>query len=109
MCTNMKELQTISEKIFELEQKKAKKKKEFDVLEKEIKQLKREASSYMKKRQKNELTVAGLTVLFTAYVKPAFDKEAFIAGEKDGAETYNKYLKKIPVERVTVRIAKSQS
>ena len=29
MCTNMKELQTISEKIFELEQKKAKKKKEI--------------------------------------------------------------------------------
>lgn len=28
MCKNMKELQTISEKIFELEQKKAKKKKE---------------------------------------------------------------------------------
>ena len=34
MCTNMKELQTISEKIFELEQKKAKKKKEYDALEK---------------------------------------------------------------------------
>ena len=53
MCTNMKELQTISEKIFDLEQKKAKKKKEMDALEKEIKQLKSETSSYMKKRQKN--------------------------------------------------------
>ena len=30
MCKNMKELQTVSEKIFELEQKKAKKKKEVD-------------------------------------------------------------------------------
>ena len=65
MCRTMKELQTISERIYELEQKKAKKKKEMDALEKEIKELKSETSSYMKKRQKNELTVAGLTVLFT--------------------------------------------
>ena len=107
MCTNMKELQTISEKIFELEQKKAKKKKEYDALEKKIKQLKSETSSYMKKRQKNELTVAGLTVLFTAFTKPTFDKEAFIAGEDDGQNTYNKYLKQVPIERVTVRLAKS--
>lgn len=69
MCKNMKELQTVSEKIFELEQKKAKKKKEVDALEKEIKQLKAETSTYMKKRQKNELTVAGLTILFTAFTK----------------------------------------
>lgn len=34
MCTNMKELQTISERIYELEQKKAKKKREMDELEK---------------------------------------------------------------------------
>lgn len=108
MCANMKELQTISERIFELEQKKAKKKKEMDALEKEIKQLKSETSSYMKKRQKNVLTVAGLEVLFTAYIKPSFDKDAFIAGEKDGADIYNKYLKKIPMERVTVRLAKAQ-
>lgn len=107
MCTNMKEFQTISEKIFKLEQKKAKKKKEYDALEKEIKQLKNETSSYMKKRQKNELTVAGLTVLFTPYLRPLFDKEAFIAGEKDGEETYNKYLKQIPIERVTVKLAQS--
>ena len=107
MCTNMKELQTISEKIFELEQKKAKKKKEYDALEKKIKQLKSETSSYMKKRQKKELTVAGLTVLFTAFTKPTFDKEAFIAGEDDGQNTYNKYLKQVPIERVTVRLAKS--
>ena len=55
MCANMKEFQTISERIFELEQRKAKKKKEMEALEKEIKQLKSEAASYMKKRQKNEL------------------------------------------------------
>ena len=57
MCANMKEFQTISEKIFELEQKKAKKKREMDALEKEIKQLKSETSSYMKKRQKKILAV----------------------------------------------------
>ena len=107
MCTTMKELQPITERIFELEQKKAKKKKEMDALEKEIKQLKSEASSYMKKRQKNELTVAGLTILFTAFLKPTFDKEAFIAGEENGADTYNKYLKNTPIERVTVRLAKN--
>lgn len=105
MCTNMKELQTVSEKIFELEQKKAKKKKEIDALEKEIKQLKSETSSYMKKRQKNELTVAGLTILFTAFTKPSFDKEVFITNE--GEEKYKKYLKEIPIERVTVRLAKN--
>lgn len=88
MCKNMKELQTVSEKIFELEQKKAKKKKEVDALEKEIKQLKAETSTYMKKRQKNELTVAGLTILFTAFTKASFDKEVFIADE--GEEKYKK-------------------
>ncbi len=108
MCANMQDFQTISEKIFNLEQKKAKKKRELDALEKEIKQLKSETSSYMKKRQKNELTVAGLTVLFTAYVSPRFDKDAFIAGEEDGEATYNKYLKNIPMEKVTVRLAKTQ-
>ncbi len=108
MCANMKEFQTVSEKIFELEQKKAKKKKEVDALEKEIKQLKSETSSYMKKRQKNMLTVAGLEVLFTAYVNPRFDKDAFIAGEEDGEATYQKYLKNIPMEKVTVRLAKAQ-
>ena len=107
MCATMKELQPILETIFDLEQKKDKKKKEMDALEKQIKQLKSEASSYMKKRQKNELTVAGLTILFTAFFKPSFDKEAFIAGEENGADIYNKYLKNTPVERVTVRLAKN--
>lgn len=108
MCANMQEFQTISEKLFDLEQKKAKKKREIDSLEKEIKQLKSETSAYMKKRQKNELTVAGLTVLFTAYVSPRFDKDAFIAGEEDGEATYQKYLKNIPMEKVTVKLAKTQ-
>ena len=108
MCANMKEFQTVSEKIFELEQKKAKKKKEMDALEKEIKQLKSEVSSYMKKRQKNELTVTGLEVLFTVFTRPTFDKEAFITGERNGEATYKKYLKDIPMERVTVRLAKAQ-
>lgn len=106
MCKNMKELQTISERIYELEQKKAKKKREMDDLEKEIKELKSETSSYMKKRQKNQLTVAGLTILFTVFVKPSFDKNAFMAGEKNGEAIYKKYLKDIPVERVTVKVAK---
>lgn len=108
MCANMQEFQTVSEKLFNLEQKKAKKKRELDALEKEIKQLKSETSAYMKKRQKNELTVAGLTVLFTAYVSPRFDKDAFIAGEEDGEATYQKYLRNIPMEKVTVRLAKTQ-
>lgn len=106
MCKNMNEFQTISERLYELEQKKAKKKKEMDDLEKEIKQLKSETSTYMKKRQKNILVVAGLEVLFTAYTKPSFDKDAFISGEKDGEATYKKYLKQIPMERVTVRVCK---
>ena len=55
-------------------------------LEKEIKELKSETSSYMKKRQKNELTVAGLTVLFTAFVRSSFDKDAFI--EENGEERF---------------------
>ena len=105
MCANMKEFQTVSEKLYELEQKKARKKKELDDLEKEIKQLKSETSSYMKKRQKSELTVAGFTVLFTAFTRSTFDKDAFIAGEEDGESTYKKYLKDVQVERVTVRLA----
>ena len=105
MCANMQEFQTVSEKLYELEQKKARKKKELDALEKEIKQLKSETSSYMKKRQKNELTVAGFTVLFTAFTRSTFDKDAFIAGEEDGESTYKKYLRDVQVERVTVRLA----
>lgn len=108
MCANMSEFQEVSERLFELERKKAKKKKEIDILEKEIKQLKNEASAYMKKRKKNELEVAGLMVLFTAYTRPHFDKDAFIAGEKNGEAIYNKYTKDTSVERVTVKVAKER-
>ena len=101
MCKNMKELQTVSEKIFELEQKKAKKKKEVDALEKEIKQLKAETSTYMKKRQKNELTVAGLTILFTAFTKASFDKEVFIADENE--EKYKKIIFVLKNIRIPIR------
>lgn len=107
MCKNMNEFQSLSERLYELEEKKAKKKRELDVLEKEIKELKSETSSYMKKRQKNVLVVAGLEVLFTAFTRPTFDKEMFIANEVNGEETYKKYLREIPMERVTVRLCKN--
>lgn len=107
MCKNMNEFQSISERLYELEEKKAKKKREMDALEKEIKELKSETSSYMKKRQKNVLVVAGLEVLFTAFTRPTFDKEMFIANEVNGEETYKKYLREIPMERVTVRLCKN--
>lgn len=107
MCKNMNEFQSISERLYELEEKKAKKKREMDTLEKEIKELKSETSSYMKKRQKNVLVVAGLEVLFTAFTRPTFDKEMFIANEVNGEETYKKYLREIPMERVTVRLCKN--
>lgn len=106
MCKNMNEFQSISERLYELEEKKAKKKREMDALEKEIKELKSETSSYMKKRQKNVLVVAGLEVLFTAFTRPTFDKEMFIANEVNGEETYKKYLREVPMERVTVRLCK---
>ena len=107
MCKNMNDFQSISERLYELEEKKAKKKRELDALEKEIKELKSETSSYMKKRQKNVLVVAGLEVLFTAFTRPTFDKELFIANEVNGEETYKKYLREIPMERVTVRLCKN--
>ena len=106
MCQNMKELQEVSEKIFELEQKKAKKKKEMEALEEAVKQLKNEAASYMKKRQKNELNVVGFTVVYKKFDRPYFSKDAFIAGEKNGAVLYKKYSKIVPIEQVTVKIAK---
>ena len=107
MCKNMNDFQSISERLYELEEKKAKKKRELDALEKEIKELKSETSSYMKKRQKNVLVVAGLEVLFTAFTRPTFDKELFIANEENGEEIYKKYLREIPMERVTVRLCKN--
>lgn len=106
MCKSMKDLQGISEQIFKLEQAKAEKKKELDALEKQIKELKSETASYMKKRQKNELAVAGLIILYTAFSRQTFDKDAFIKGEQNGEETYKKYLKDTQMERVTVKVAK---
>lgn len=106
MCTTMNELSTIAKQIHELEVKKQKKKKEVDELDAQIKQLKSETASYMKKRKKNELAVDMFTVLFTPYEKPSFDSKAFIANEEDGQELYNKYSRKIKIERVTVKLAK---
>lgn len=105
MCTNMQDFKSITEKLYELEQKKAKKKQEMDSIEKEIKQLKAETSGYMKKRQKNSLTVAGLEVLFTVYSRSSFDKDAFI--HSHGEATYKKYLRETPMERITIRLCKA--
>lgn len=107
MCNTMNELSSIAKKIYDLESMKAKKKKEIDTLDAQIKQLKQETASYMKKRQKNELSVDLFTVLFTPFEKPSFDSKAFIANEKNGQKLYNKYSKPIPIERVTVKLAKA--
>lgn len=107
MCTTMNELSIIAKQIHDLEAKKSKKKKEIDELDAQIKQLKKETASYMKKRQKKELEVDLFTVLFTPYEKPSFDSKAFIANEKNGQALYEKYSKKIQLERVTVKLAKA--
>lgn len=52
MCKNMDELFTVANQVYELEQKKAKKKKEVDELDAQIKALKDEVAVYMKKCQK---------------------------------------------------------
>ena len=52
MCKNMDELFAVANQVYELEQKKAKKKKEVDELESQIKALKDEVAVYMKKRQR---------------------------------------------------------
>ena len=62
---------------------------------------------YCVEKQENVLVVAGLEVLFTAFTRPTFDKEMFIANEVNGEETYKKYLREIPMERVTVRLCKN--
>lgn len=107
MCKTMNDLSAIAKQVYELEAKKTKKKKEVDELEAQIKQLKQETAMYMRKRQKKELAVDLFTVLFTPYEKPSFDSKAFIANEENGQELYNKYLKTIPIERVTVKLAKA--
>lgn len=107
MCNNMDDLKAITELIYEMEQKKAEKKKELDSIDKQIKELKNQTSSYMKKRKKNLLAVGSLEVLFTEYVQPVFDKNAFISGEENGEATYKKYVREVPMKKVTVRICKA--
>ena len=92
MCKNMDELFAVANQVYELEQKKAKKKKEVDELESQIKALKDEVAVYMKKRQKNELEVEYYKVLYTPFERPQFDSKAFIANEKKGKELYDKYF-----------------
>lgn len=105
MCKNMDGLSSIANQVYELEQKKAKKKKEIDELDAKIKAIKDEVATYMKKRQKNELEVDLYKVLYTAFTKPQFDSKAFIANEEKGKELYDKYSKIIPMQRVTVKLA----
>lgn len=105
MCKNMDELSAIANHVYELEQKKAKKKKEVDDLDAQIKSLKDEVAVYMKKRQKNELEVDFYKVLYTAFTKPQFDSKAFITNEDKGKELYEKYSRIIPIQRVTIKLA----
>ena len=105
MCKNMDELFAVDNQVYELEQKKAKKKKEVDELESQIKALKDEVAVYMKKRQKNELEVEYYKVLYTPFERPQFDSKAFIANEKKGKELYDKYSKLIPMKKVVVKLA----
>lgn len=105
MCANMKEFSEIANKIYELEHEKAKQKKKVDELSAQIKALKDETASYMKKRQKNILETGTYEVLFTPYDRPQFDSKAFIANEKDGEKLYKKYCKIIQLKKVTVRLS----
>ena len=107
MCKTMTDLSKIAKQIYDLETKKSKKKKEVDELEAQIKQLKQETAMYMRKRQKNELDEDLFTVLYTPYTKPSFDTKAFVANEEKGQELYDKYMKVIPIERVTVKLARA--
>ena len=101
----MNEFSEIANKIYQLEQEKAKQKKKVDQLEAQIKVLKDETALYMKKRQKNKLEVDSYEVLYTPYEKPQFDSKAFIANEKDGEKTYKKYCKILQLKKVTVRLS----
>lgn len=105
MCKNMNDLSEIANQIYEMEQKKAKKKKEVDELDAKIKALKNEAAGYMSKRQKNQLEVGVYAVLYTPYTRPQFNKDAFIENEEKGKELYEKYCKQIHLKKVTVKLA----
>ncbi|WP_152614220.1 hypothetical protein [Robinsoniella sp. KNHs210] len=105
MCKSMKEFSSIAETLYNLEQKKASKKKEVNALDAKIKALKKETASYMKKRRKSEINVSTYNVRYSPYMKPFFDHKAFIENEEDGQKLYEKYKKETPVELITIKIA----
>ena len=105
MCKNMDELSVIANLVYELERKKAKKKKEVDDLDVQIKAFKDEMAVYMRKRQKNEIEVDYYKVLYTPFERPQFDSKAFIANEENGKELYDKYSKVVQMKKVTVKLA----
>lgn len=105
MCKTMKEFSSIAETLYNLEQKKASKKKEVNALDAKIKALKKETASYMKKRQKSEINVSTYNVRYSPYMKPSFDHKAFIENEEDGQKLYEKYKKETHVELITIKIA----
>lgn len=104
MCQNMNELSRIAKQIYELEQERIKQKKKMEKLEAQIKVLKDEAASYMRKRQKDKLKIDSFEVIFTPYSRNQFDSKAFIANEKDGQELYEKYCKAVQLRKVTVKL-----
>ena len=102
MCKNMDELSVIANQVYELERKKAKKKKDIDDLDAQIKAFKDEVAIYMRKRQ---IEVDYYKVLYTPFERPQFDSKAFISNEENGRELYEKYSKVIPLQKVTVKLA----
>lgn len=105
MCQNMNDFSEIANKIYELEQEKAKQKKKVDKLEAQIKVLKDEIADYMKKRQKNRLENDFYEVLYTPYDRAQFDSKAFMENEKDGEEIYKKYCRTVTLKKITVKLA----
>lgn len=105
MCQNMNELSEVANRIYKLEQEKAKQKKKVDELEAQIKVLKDETAAYMRKRQKNRIEINSFEVLYTPYDRAQFDSKAFIANEKDGEETYKKYCRTVSMKKITVKLA----
>ena len=103
MCQNMNDFSEIANKIYELEQEKARQKK-VDKLEAQIKVLKDEVAAYMGKRQKNRLKNDFYEVLYTPYDRAQFDSKAFMENEKDGEEIYKKYCRTVSLKKVTVKL-----
>ena len=98
----MKELQQVSEKIFELEQKKAKKKRDWCSWERN-KTVKKWDIFLYEETSKERIDCCRINNSFHSIHKSSFDKDVFIANE--GEDKYKKYLKDIQVERVTVKVA----